>query len=1046
MFILAMVIMGVVGYTNLQVSRFPNINFPVVAVVIGFPGASAQEVEQLVTDPVERALNGVSGVKNIVSTSREGSSIITVNLNDDVDVNRTAIDIDRTLSSIRGGLPADSLAPTIIKADTAAFPIMNVALAGDKTPAQLYDFAKNTIQPRLQTVPGVATVRIVGGQESEVHVLVDPVKLQAYGLTMQQVQGALASDNLSSPGGTVRQRLTQFNLRTSSSFKTIKEFEQVVVSTTTGGVVKVGDFARVEDTHATESTILRFNGKPSLGLTILQQSDANAVATADGVRKELARLGSSLPAGVTYTITADTTEYTKNSIQAVQRDLVLAVLACGLTLLLFLHTWRNTVIVLLAIPTSMITTFLGMFFLNFTLDVISLMALALLVGILVDDSIVVLENIHRHRKMGEEPILAALNGRMEIGAAALAITLTDVVVFAPMAFLSGVTGAFFKEYGLVIVSATLLSLFISFTLTPMMAAHWLKPENVDKLNTRVRHGMMAPFARFGPWFDARLERLQEWYRGALHWSLRHRVITLAAAAMTLVFTVALLPLGVIGFEVAPTADDGLFTLDVQMSPGSSLAATSNAMGTLENRLLQMPAVKYLFSTVGSGGGGLIGVGGSATGNVSVQLVDKGERKQSVLEVLAGVREWSNTLVPGMEVTGSAATGFGPPGAAISIRVLGDDFNTLTRIANELAAAMRTVPNTTDVKLAQQAPAPEVQVEVNRTQAANLGVTPAAIAGALRTAVNGAKVGRFDRGNSTQSSIVLLLDGADQMSVGQLGALPVFSPVTGGAVRLDQVATLNRAIGPSQIDRADLQRQVSVEANITGGTVGVIETGIQLAARDIVLPPGYRIDYTSAAANNEVFIQLFLAFGLSILLMYMLLVGLYQSFTQPLAIMLSLPLAIVGALLGLMVSGNSFSIFAMLGMILLMALVAKNGILLIDYTNTLRQRGMSRADAIAEAGATRLRPILMTSATIVFAMIPLSLKLEAGGETRAPIAVVLMGGVISSTIMTLLVTPVGYTVLEDWANWSKRAARRVLSFGRRPSPQPTPESREVVGKR
>lgn len=1035
MFVLALVIMGLVAYSRLQVSRFPKVEFPMVVVVVGFPGASAQETEHLVTEPVERALNGISGVKTITSSSQEGASIITVELNDNADVNQAASDIDRKLSSIRSGLPSDSLQPNIIKADVAAFPLMNVALSGDAPVSQLYDLAKDTLGPRLQAVPGVAQVSILGGRDAEVHILVDPVKLQTYGLSMEQVRTVLEQDNLSRPGGTIRQGDTQYNVRAISRFTSLGQFGDAIVAASSAGTVRLRDIARVEDTRAKETTILRFNGKASLGLSILQQSNANAVATAAVLRQELAKLESTLPPGVTFSITSDSAQFTQASISAVQRDLIIAVFVCGLVLLLFLHAWRNTVIVLLAIPTSMITTFLVMYFLHFTLDMISLLALALLVGILVDDSIVVLENIHRHRQLGEEPLLAALNGRSEIGAAALAITLTDVVVFLPMGFLSGVVGAFFKEYGITIVAATLMSLFISFTLTPMLAAHWLTPERVDTLNFKARRRIGIPFADIGLWLDARLDAWRGRYRRALHWSLRHRPTVLLGGFLSLVVAIAFLPLGLIGFEVVPSTDDGLFTLDAQMPSDSSLQATSGAMYTFEQKLLKLSEVRYVFSTVGAGGagGGFLGPSNGAVGTMSVQLVDKSERKRSSLEVLAEARRLGNTI-EGLTVTGQVQTGFGA-GPAVKIRVEGEDDATLALLSAQLMDVIRSVPNITDVRLQQQAAAPEIQARIDRSRASPLGISAAGVASALRTAVNGVTVGRYDRGNGTESNVILRLDGGDTSSPAELSGLPVYAPVAGRTVRLDQVAMIQAANSPTQISRANLRRQVTVLADITAGSPGTIGSAIQAKATAISMPPGYRFNFTSQQDQGEVFGQLFLAVGLSIALMYMLLVALYQSFVQPLAIMFSLPLALVGAFIGLAVSHNTFNLFSMLGMILLMALVAKNGILLVDYINVLREEGFERAEAIAEAGATRLRPILMTSATIVFSMVPLALKLEAGGETRAPIAVVLMGGVISSTLLTLLVVPTAYTVLEDIPSWMRRAIAAPVSLvrGRKPEP-------------
>ena len=1012
MLILALVLMGGVAYGRLQVSRFPNIRFPVVTVQVGYSGASAEDTEQLVAKPIEQAMNGLSGVRDITSTSSEGRAVVRLTLADNADANQAVSDVNRTLSATRSRLPADIDPPNVIKADITSFPIMNISLSGNAPLGQLYDLATNTIAPRLQSLEGVAQVNVVGGLQSEVQVLVDATKLQAFGLTLQQVQSAIVQNNQSSPGGTVFQGPTQFELRTLASFTDVKQFNDIVVSSGPAGNIYLRDVARVEDTYAPQRTVQRFNGRASVGFSIVQQSDANTVQTVELVREELARLGRTLPRGVVFNVTNDASRFTKAAIDAVQKDLIIAVVLCGLVLMLFLHAWRNTIIVMLAIPTSLISTFLMMYLLDFTLDTISLMALALLVGILVDDSIVVLENIHRHRQLGEEPLLAALNGRNEIGAAAIAITFTDVVVFAPVAFMSGLVGQFLREFGLTIVAATLFSLFVSFTLAPMLAAYWLQVEKVDGFNKGARRRLLSPFRRFSTGWDSGLEIVKEFYRSLLAWSLGHRPVVLLAGAVALGTAIAFIPLHLLGTEFAPTEDDNQFNLQVQMPPGTSLPATSEAMSSLETRLMELPEVQGVFGSVG-GGGGFFGAGPRAdSGTISVQLVNKGERKRSALEVLEEARRVGRSI-PGMIVTGNVQSSFSGGSAPINIRILGDDLNTLEGISNQVLTIVRNTPGTTDARLGNLGGLPEVQAVVDRSRAAPLGITPANVASTLRTAVTGTVVGQFNRSGRTQSDVRMKLDGADKMTLPKLGAMPIFAPATGSMVRLDEVASLQRTSGPSQINRAGQQRSVSVDANVIGRSLGDVARDLQPQFRQLPLPPGYRVVFVGQVDRlKQTFSALLHALAMSAVLVYMLLAALYESLWRPLAIMLSIPLALVGAFTGLLVSVNTFNLFSMLGMILLMALVAKNAILLVDYTDTLRKRGMARGEAIIEAGATRLRPILMTSFTIVFAMIPLALKLEAGAESRSPIAVVLMGGVLSSMLLTLVVVPVAYTLLED----------------------------------
>ncbi len=1007
MLILGLVLMGGIAYSRLQVSRLPNIIFPVVTIQVGYPGASPRDAELLVAKPIEQAVNGLAGLKDMTSTSTEGRATIRLTMVDNADLNQAVSEVDRILSSMRSRLPDEIDPPNVTKADVTAQPIMNVSLSGQATLGQLYDVATNTIAPRLQSVEGVAQVNVSGGLRSEIQVLVDPSKLQAYGLTLQQIQTALSQSNLSSPGGTVFQGGTQFNLRTSGALDEIQQFGDIVVSSGLSGNIYLRDVARVEDTFAVQRTLQRFNGQPSVGFSIIQQSGANTVHTVELVRQELERLGSALPDGVEFRVTNDSSRYTKASIHAVQTDLMIAVALCGLVLLVFLHAWRNTIIVLLAIPTSLISTFLVMYLFGFSLNLISLMALALLVGILVDDSIVVLENIHRHRKLGEEPLLAALKGRNEIGAAAIAITLTDVVVFLPIAFISGSLGQLLREFGLTVVVATLFSLLVSFTLTPMLAAHWLKAEKPEGRRPGQTRRRFSPIRRYGASWDAGLDRVAASYRGVLRWSLRRPVVVLLVGASTLAIAIAFIPLHLLGTEYTPTEDDNQFNLQMQMPPGTSLQATGEAMASLERQLMKLPEVQGVFASVGGGGGQR-----TDSGNITVQLVDKAERQRTSSQVLQQARSIGRTI-PAAAVSGNVPSSLGGGGSPISIRILGNDFDTLKLVAAQVGEVVRSTPGATDVRFSDPAGLPEVEAVVDRIRMAPLGVSTAGVASALRTAVAGTVVAQFDRPDGTQSDVRLKVSGADQMSPAELGALPVFAPNVGGLVRLDEVATLVYVMGPSQINRASQQRSLTLNANVTGRSLGDVARDLEAGLAELELPPGYQVVFTGQVDRlNQTFAALTQTLMLSALMIYMLLAALYESLVRPLAIMFSIPLALVGAFTGLLISGNTLNLFSMLGMILLMALVAKNAILLVDYAETLRKQGVARSEAIIEAGATRLRPILMTTFTILFAMIPLSLKLGPGAESRSPIAVVLMGGVFSSMLLTLVVVPVVYHLLDE----------------------------------
>ncbi|MBI4312842.1 MAG: efflux RND transporter permease subunit, partial [Chloroflexi bacterium] len=562
---------------------------------------------------------------------------------------------------------------------------------------------------------------------------------------------------------------------------------------------------------------------------------------------------------------------------------------------------------------------------------------------------------------------------------------------------------------------------------PMLAAHWLKPEKVEEINRRFRGGLLAPFRGFGDWWDRNLDAVRLLYRRTLGWGLSHRALVLMGAALAMGAAVAFIPLSLLGSEFAPTEDDNQFSLQVRMPSGSSLEATSRAMAQLEGRLASLPEVRNVFSSVGVGGGAS---GGQATfGSMTVQLVDKLERTRSTLAVLEEARGIGRTI-PGMTLTGNVQSSFGG-GSPISMRILGDDLDTLARISSQVVTIVRNTPGTTDVRLEQDTAVPELQAVLDRSRMAQLGLTSAQVASVLRTAVQGSVVSQFDRPDGTQSDVRLKLADADTMTPAQLAALPIFVPSTGETVRLDQIATLRQATGPNQIDRASQQRRMSVSANVVGRSVGDVARDIQAQTSKLALPAGYRVVLLGQADRlNQAANSLLGALGLSVVLIYMLLAALYEDWLHPLAIMFSLPLALVGAFTGLLVTGNTFNMFSMIGIIFLMGLVAKNAILLVDYTNTLRERGVERREAILEAGATRLRPIFMTSFTLVFAMIPLALKLEAGAESRSPLAVVIIGGVLSSMFLTLVVVPVVYTLLEDLPGLVRNMAGRRVPGARR----------------
>ena len=1044
MLFLALAAMGIVAYTRLPVERFPNISFPFVGISVGYPGASPEDVERLITTPLENAVVGVNGISQINSNSSEGNASVFISFNEGTDVGAASIDIERKVNGVRRRLPAGATDPSINTADPNAFPVMNVAISSTKLDLQtLTTLVQDQISPLIQSVPGVADANLSGGATRQIEIRVDMNKLQSYGLSLTQVQNALASENVSQPGGVIRTASQVFNTRTQALIAQPSGFGSIVISaaantsagaaantlvgSSASGPVYLKDVAQVLDTTAFQTSYQRLNGKTAVGLSITQQAGTNEIQVADGVRAAIAKLQTSMgdQSGIHFDVVNDQSVFTRAAVSDVQRNLYLAILLTAIVLLVFLHTLRNTLMVLIAIPTSIVSTFFVMFALGFNLDTMSLMALALLIGILVDDSIVVLENINRHLALGENPWEAALKGRSEIGLAAIAITLTDVVVYTPVAFMTGNIGQLFREFGLTIVAATLFSLLVSFTLTPMLASRLLSGESLEHITGR------GPWAMFTRWWERMFVRLTELYRRVLGQALKVRWLPVLVGFAMLALVISFIPLHVVGQEFTPQEDDNQFNVRIIMPVGTAVSAANAASQQVEGELLHIPEVRTVFASVG-GGGGPFG-GGEGNASISVGLVDKGQRSRSVFQISRQVAALANNI-PGAFVSTSVPAplfggGFGAP---VSVVITGNDFNQLGAIATQVVGILQNTPGAVQARSSAIVPSPEYDAIVDPAKAADAGVTAQTIANTLNTAIEGVTATEYQPAGQDQVNVVLQVKGAETLTPALMGAIPIQTS-KGTIVRLDQLATIVRSTSPGTIAHYNRQRTVSVSASVQGRPVGDVIADVQKRTEQLALPPGYTISIQGVSSQlNTAFGALIQALTLSIVLMYMLMAALYESLIYPFAVLFCLPVALVGAFLGLIVVGDTINIFSMIGMIMLVGLVAKNAILLVDYTNTLRQRGLSRDEALLEAGPTRLRPILMTTTTLVFAMIPLALKLGDGAESRSPMAVVVLGGMITSTLLTLVLVPCAYSYLDDLQRLLLRPLRRARGQGTTPA--------------
>lgn len=1022
MAIAALLVVGAVAWTKLGVDLLPALDFPVVVVSTPYPGASPEAVDTLVTKRVEDAVASINDIDYIQSTSVEGVSSVVIVFTDRA-ARDSSIDVERRVSAIRGQLPSDVKEPTIGKFDPNAQPILLLSMSGSRDLGALQRVAEDKLQKRLEATSGVAQVTLVGGLVREVQVQVDQQKLQARGLSILQVNQALSGDNVNVPAGTISQQGKNWTVRLDNQAQNPDVLKSILVGTTPNGPVYLRDVATVVDTYKKVGNIQRTNGNAAVGISIIKQSSANTVATADNVKATLAQLSPELPAGVAINIAYDASVFTRNSLNDVTRELSQAVFLTGVVLLLFLHTFRSTLIVLLAIPTSLIATLGVMYFLGLSLNMMSLMGLTLTVGILVDDSIVVLENIFRHLQMGEAPREAAISGRSEIGFAAIAITLVDVVVFAPIAFMSGVTGQYFRQFGLVIVSATLFSLFVSFTLTPLLASRWYRRgehgESATESHTR------NPLVRFGRVWDRGYARLERGYHHVLQFAVgrwtRWAVVMLGIASF--VGGIVLVATGLLSTEFFPAADNGSLQVTLEMPAGTTLEVTDAAAQKIESRIMAWPEARQLFTQVGQGTA--FGPAQSRFATIQVDLVDKRHRTRTP-DDLSKVARGFGSDIPGSKVTAAGVSMFGGGGDAIgvNVRIQGEDQRVLTSLATQVADIVRQVPGTIDVNDGGLNGDPELVVSIDREQAADLGLTPAQVGSVLRAGLAGSVVSTFRPAGTTGWDINVILNPDERARVEQVGQIPIVTP-RGVLVRLGQIANVSTVNGPTQISRRDRQRSVNVTAGLNGRTAGDVARDVQLGLDRLKVPSGYLVTQGGQAqSQNESFGQILSALGLSVLLMYMLMVALFESLVFPLMIMFSLPLAIVGAFGLLAATGNTLNMLSMIGMILLTGLVGKNAILLVDYTNTLRKRGLGRNQALLEAGPTRLRPILMTTSALVLAMTPIAMKLGEGSEWRAPMAVTVIGGLLTSTLLTLVLIPSVYTIMDDFTGALARAPRLV----------------------
>ncbi|ABZ83097.1 acriflavin resistance protein, putative [Heliomicrobium modesticaldum Ice1] len=1017
------VVIGLYSYRSIGVELYPALNTPFVTVSAAYPGAGAEEIETQVVKPLEEGLSSLAGLKKLTSVSVEGRATILIEFELTADANQAAIDVQKKVDSIKGRLPEDVKDPVVIKRDMNALPVAAIAFSSSRPLYEANEMAKDLIKERLQKIPGVAEVTISGGQEREIQINIDRTKLERYGLSINQVIRRLDSENLNEPSGRLDRPEAEYMVRVLGQFRSVEEIRNLEIPMANGKSIALREIADVSDTYKELREYTRLNGQPALALMVFKQSDASLVDVGDRVKKEIDSLKKELPGDTQLIIARDFSQYIRLSVNGTRANILEGILTTSVALLFFLRDWRSMVSVLIAIPVSLISTLAGMYFAGFTFNVMSLMGMAMCIGILVDDSIVVLENIHRHLAMGKSPKQAALDGRSEIGMAAIAITLSDVVVFAPIAFMSGMVGQFFRQFGLTVVFATLMSLFVSFTLTPLLASRLMKPRGGGaKLHPLAGVSWYQAACIFAP-VDRYAARFRDRYLRILEWSFRHRKQVIAAGVLFFFASAALVPLKLIGFEFAPRTDQGDITVNVELPIGTPIQKTDQALKTIESYLQTIPEIRYFQTSLGSTGGIGMGSAGSNIGRIGVSLVNKRERKRSVWDVSEQIRQWAVNFPDGritVTESDSMASGSGYP---VQIEVSGSDPKTLLTAVDDIKAIVAATAGSRDTDSNWRVGQPEIQISIDRLKAAYMGVSVKDISETLRASLNGNVSTKYRVGDKEYDVTVRI----NRLNKSDLDALRTLTLTNnaGLPVQLQQVARIGIGVGPTEIRRADRQRTITISAGLQGRVLDDFLKEVDSKIKAKGLPQGVSYRFTgSAQSMQDSFRELVAALALSIVLVYMVLVMLYESYMTPFIRMLSLPLGIAGALIALAVTKNSLNIFSLIGIIMMDGLVAKNGTLLIDYTHTLRERGRSLKEALIEAGQTRLRPIIMTTVTMVFGMLPSALALTEGSETRSSMAVVLIGGLLSSTLFTLIIIPVVYTLMEDWKEGLRRRWGKV----------------------
>ena len=1007
---LALVTFGIFSYRRLAIDMFPDVEIPYITIITIYPGASPETVEREVSKRVEESVNPISGVKHLGSISREGVSTVWVEFALEVDVAEAVQEARVKVSAIRDELPDDISEPIVEKIDFSSLPVISLAVRSERlSPRELTDFAEKTVQRRVENIEGVGKVDLVGTSFREVSVELLPERLEALGLGVDDVIGGLRTENVNFPVGRLNRDDTEQPLRVAGKPSEVEGYKTLVIAEIEGRAIALGDVARVVDGVEEQRTLALVDGKPAVALDVIKQSGANTVGVVDAVREEVAALQKDIPEGTVVEIVRDGSISIRESVRDVQETLLIGAFLTVLIVFFFLNSWRSTVITGLTLPIAVISSFIIMRVAGMSLNTMTLMALSLSIGLLIDDAIVVRENIVRHLEHGEDHFKAARDGTTEIGLAVLATTMSIIAVFVPVAFMGGIVGRFFRDFGITVAFAVLVSLFVSFTLDPMLSSRWYDP---DVARTGKRHRVARALDRFNAWFDRTADR----YRGLIAWSLDHRKTVMGIAALA--FVAGLVVFGLLESEFMPGYDQSEFQVAFVSSPDASLEETEGRLRAVLAVLEGVPEVERTYATIGAGDDGTV-----RDGRVFVKLVEKGERRRSQDDVEQIVREML-LGVPGILSSVMAAESMGPE-KPLQVGFRGENLDQLKAYAAELKNALYDVPGIVDLESSLETETPEYRLVVDQERAADAGLNTGRIVQTLSALVGGQAVTTFEESDGDAVPVRVRLPEALRADISQVEALRLSVGDRGEPLALVPIGDLLRhevRASASQIIRQDLSREVVVSANLEGVPLGTAAKAARDAAAKLDMAPGYRAVLSGdTEIMEESFAYMAEALILAVIMVYLILAAQFESFVDPLSIMLALPLAIVGMAAMLLITGDHVSIISLIGLIMLMGLVTKNAILLVDYTKTLRRRGLERREALIEAGRTRLRPIMMTTLAMIFGMLPTALAIGSGAEMRAPMGRGVIGGLITSTMLTLIVVPVMYSILDDLVMRRRRRA-------------------------